>query len=76
MIKVYPPTQWQIFIDQDSDINKFEELINGKLQFKSYDKMPDVVDGKLGVRYTFFPLTGLSTVEVENLIEKFLKATL
>ena len=75
MIKVYPPTQWQIFIDQDSDINKFEELINGKLQFKSYDKMPDVVDGKLGVRYTFFPLTGLSTVEVENLIEKFLKAT-
>jgi hypothetical protein len=73
MIKVYPPTQWQIFIDQDSNINKFEELINDKLQFKSYDKMDDVVDGKLGVRYTFYPLTDLSTVEVENLIEKFLK---
>ena len=75
MIKVYPPTQWQIFIDQDSNINKFEELINDKLQFKSYDKMDDVVDGKLGVRYTFYPLTNLSTVEVENLIEKFLKVT-
>jgi hypothetical protein len=35
--------------------------------------MDDVVDGKLGVRYTFYPLTDLSTVEVENLIEKFLK---
>lgn len=83
MIKSFPPSNWQIFIDEDNDIAKFEDLINGKApydqlafrgQFKYYDKMDDVVDGKLGIRYTFYPLTQLTQSEVDRLIKSFLEA--
>ena len=84
MIKTFPPTQWQIFLDQDSNFSRFEDLINGRHpfdtlafrgQFKSYDKMDDVVDGKLGIRYTFYPLTSLSQSEVDRLINHYLETT-
>jgi len=73
MIKVFPPTDWQIFIDQDSNLKKFEQLISSRAQFNSYDKMDDVVDGRLGYRFTFYPLTCLSTAEVNELITEFLE---
>ena len=81
MIKTFPPTEWQIFIDQDSDIQQFEDLINQRGifenialygQFKHYDKMDDLVDGKLGYRYTFYPLTKFTEGEFMRMVNLFL----
>lgn len=83
MIKTFPPTQWQIFVDQDSDIQMFEDLINQRGifkdtalygQFKSYDKMDDIIDGKLGYRYTFYPLTTLTESQVVRVLNLYLEA--
>ena len=69
MIKIFPPTDWQVFIDQDSDITKFEMLVSHFCD--DYTKMDDVVDGKLGTRFTFVSKLDKSTVE--SLINLFLK---
>lgn len=81
MIKTFPPTEWQIFVDKESDIQRFEDLINQRGifkdislygQFRSYDKIEDIVEGKLGYRYIFSfnsqsPILGSDITRVVNL---------
>jgi hypothetical protein len=71
MIKLIQPTGWQVFIDQDFGLDKFEQVCNNNPSLAAYVKHDDVVEGKLGVRYTF--LTAMTQRQIERWLKEFLK---
>ena len=71
MNKLFPPTQWQVFLDQDADTRDFERLCAANDCLKLFTKIDDIVDGKLGTRYTF--ATGGTQEQMERWLTEFIK---
>ena len=71
MNRLFPPTQWQLFLDQDADWQDFERLCDANDSLKLYTKTTDIVENRLGTRYTF--LTGGTQEQMERWLAEFLK---
>jgi hypothetical protein len=71
MTKLFPPTQWQMFLDSDTDFRDFERLCRANDCLKLFTKTDDIVEGKLGTRYTF--ATGGTPEQMERWLVEFLK---
>ena len=64
MIRTIPPKGPSIFITYDSDPDRLETLVKGKV----YAKFEDVIDGSLGIHYVFANVNE----DVESIANEFI----